>query len=105
MSKVPPPPLPPPFRGAQVAAKAEKGGNGQSSSIELIEDSSLLEMDGEDTDAGEPDTPVRWHQQVDEEARAQAPRSETLAPLDEGKKKRKQGDEPTALVGRSFGRF
>ncbi len=110
MSKLPPlpPPLPPEPDPSKLGMGAPAKGNGQNEAIELIDDSDLLELVDGPSDDADLKTPTRTHPDIAPAALAAAPRSDVLAPIDGGqkkKRKKKEGTGQTVVEGRSFGRF
>ncbi len=103
MSKLPPlPPLPPEPDPSKLGDKPPAKGNGQNEALELIEDSSLLQLvDG----VAEEATPVRATPGISAAAAAAPPKTDLLAPIDGGKKKKRKEDTGQIVTGRSFGRF
>jgi len=106
MSKLPPP-LPPEPDPSMVRDDVPSKGNGQNEAIELIEDSNLLQLveaSGPVTEK-DPKTPTRTRPDIAPAAMSAAPKSDLLAPLVEGKQKKKEETGQTLVEGRSFGRF
>jgi serine/threonine-protein kinase len=105
MTKLPPP-LPPEPDPSKLGDKAPRKGNGQNESIELIEDSNLLQLVESSGPAAVPEgaIPSRPHVGIAPGAASAPPRSDVLAPIDGGKRKKEETGQ-TSVVGRSFGRF